>query len=191
MKQQANDGHGGEINRNDRSRRERVGNSALENNVDVHQPVANDGVAEAQWDKDQGECRCRHPSRGDDAREDWNNIKRKEWDYADESAEGDPLQLLPQQAGGRTKITEQKNYARRQKVHAPVSELNLIEAEAAFNRRHQVECCSGHAHVQKKQRGRHGVNGGKPEFQIADAALRKNEREMDKKGGLQKKSNDV
>ena len=50
-----------EINRHHAGGRERVRQAALEDDIHVHQPVANDGVAEAERDQRQRENRKLHP----------------------------------------------------------------------------------------------------------------------------------
>src|SRR5271165_1145251 len=47
--------HDGEIGADQRARRQSVGNAALEDEVGVHEPVADDGPTEGEGEKDEGE----------------------------------------------------------------------------------------------------------------------------------------
>ena len=61
LEQLANQRSQTEVERHHSGRRHRVSQAALENNVNVHQPVADDGVSEAQRNQRQRKNRKLHP----------------------------------------------------------------------------------------------------------------------------------
>ena len=67
-----------EIRRRDRARGDGVGHAALEDQVDVHQAVAEDGVAEGQRQKDQRQHRNLHPHSGHRAEQVRDDVEERE-----------------------------------------------------------------------------------------------------------------
>jgi len=93
--QDGNQGNHAEVDAEEQSGGQRVGHTALENQVGVHQPVADDGPTEGQGEEDQrqpGEI-GEQPGRVE-IEEKRNGGKEREWDHRKQSAPGDPFQLL-------------------------------------------------------------------------------------------------
>src|SRR5208282_6070203 len=83
-----------EVDRNDAGGGERISEAALEDDVHVHQAVADDGVAEAQRNQRERIDGNVHPRLGNDAEDVRQEIEEQERQDACERAARDPLQLL-------------------------------------------------------------------------------------------------
>ena len=77
------------------SRRQGVGDAALEDQVDVHQAVADNGPAEGQGQKDQANAPQPDQNAGNlNAGENRNDVQHREGNDGEQSSPGQPLQLL-------------------------------------------------------------------------------------------------
>ncbi len=87
---------GGKVNRGDGSGGNGVGHAALEDQVHVHQPVAHNGVAEGERQKDQREHADLHRRRRSLPGEERNHVEDRERNDRQEGAPRDPFHLLTQ-----------------------------------------------------------------------------------------------
>ncbi len=84
-----------EVDTDHGGRRERVGDAAFEDQVHVHQPVANDGPAEGQRQDDQrNDGQLLHQDRNRDVGQVRNDVQQRERSDREQGSPGKPLQLL-------------------------------------------------------------------------------------------------
>ena len=117
-------------------------------------------------------------------------VKKHEGENPGESATGDPLQLLAQDAARRAAITEQENEGGHEKVHRRAGVIRLVEPDAGLQRRNKIEKTHGDVDVYEKNQGGNAVDEGQLGRQAA-APLGKNEREMHQQRRLKKHGDDV
>src|ERR1700675_4426846 len=109
VEQLADQGDGREINPHHAGGGERVRDAALENDVHIHQPVADDGVTEAKRDQRQGARGHVHPGLRNLPQNIGHDIQRQIRERAGKRSAGDPLQLLAKHSARRAAITQQEN----------------------------------------------------------------------------------
>ena len=92
-------GNHAEVARQDQAGGQRVRHAALEDQVGVHQPVADDGPTEGERQKDDREsCQIGEPAwAGCQSKKEGNGVKQREGHYGQQRAASEPLQLLAQQ----------------------------------------------------------------------------------------------
>jgi len=100
-----------------------VSKSALENDVHVHQPVADDGVTETEGDQSQREDREFHPRLRNPAFRTRQHVKQEKGNDARDGSACDPFQLLAQYAARSPEITSQKNSRGDHEVNAEVEKI--------------------------------------------------------------------
>ena len=119
--------------------RGRVGQAALEDDVHVHQPVANDGVAETQRDQHQRNRGKIHPRPRHDAQEIRHDVQKQERQNAGKRSAGDPLQLLPQDSRRRAAVAVHKNSRGEQEINAQTGQIELVEQNSRPDRGHEAQ----------------------------------------------------
>src|SRR5689334_5436198 len=191
MKQQTNHRDGPEIDGNDGGRGKRIDQTALEDDVHVHQAVADDRVAESQRNQRQRKRGSVHPARRHNPGDERHDEEQEERQASGQRADRDPLELLAQQAARGPAITGKKDGGGEQEIRAPVREFELIEPEAARQRRNEIERRHRHADVQQQEGQGQCVNSREPPFQIPDASFGKYESEMNQKRRLKQQGGDV
>ena len=159
VRQLADQRNGREINRHHGAGGKRIGQSALENNVHVHQPVANDGVAEAERNQSQRKDGKLRPLGHRSVEQIRNQVKAQERHDAGQRAARHPLQLLAQNAAGSAEIASQENSRRQQVIRAHVGKFDLVQLLPVGNRRHQVQHRQGHRDVGREECQGDDVNG--------------------------------
>ena len=98
MDHQGDQGDDAEVGAKQQARGQRVGHAALEDQVGVHQPVADDGPTEGEGQKDDGEAgQIGEPAIRLPVEEIGNSVKERKRNDGQQSAAGEPLQLLAQQ----------------------------------------------------------------------------------------------
>src|ERR1700676_407420 len=105
------------------SRRCCVSQAALEDDVHIHQAVANHRVAEAQRNEHQSHNGQRHPGPLRRIEEERQHVEQSKRQTANQRAAGQPLQLLAQHTGRSLTITLIKNYSRSDEAKAEETEL--------------------------------------------------------------------
>ena len=183
MEELADQGDHREINADDGSGGECVREAALENDVHVHQAVADDGVPKAERDERERIHGQFHPRRRDQAEDVRDDVEECERKTAGEGTGGDPLQLLPQHTAGRAAEAEKKNEGGDDKINSEIGLFDFVEPVACSDGRQEIQRTGSDEEMKNEKRERESVHGQKlgPE---AATALRKNEREMNEQGGL-------
>src|SRR5580704_5725451 len=186
----ADDGDDGEVDSDDGRSSESIREAALEDDVYVHQAVADDGVAEAKRNQREREDADFHPRRGHTAEEERHDVEKQEWSDAGEGAAGDPLQLLAKDAARSAEVTRKENTSGEQEVGAEVCQFHLIEPVLRTDGWQEVECAGGDKDVEREQRGGRRIDREELGPKRA-ATLRKDQRKVDKQRGLQEQSDHV
>src|SRR5208282_5433511 len=158
MKDLGDESHEEEVNRGDGGCCRSIGETALEDDVHIHQAITNDGVGEAQRNENQADCRELHPrlgSRVEGIRHDVKDDKRK---TADESPGGEPFQLLPQDAGGRSAIIAIEHFSGSQKAGTEIAVGDFIEKDARAEPRNKTKRPQSRADMDEKNRQRGKIN---------------------------------
>ncbi len=150
--------HQSEINRCHRGGRRRIRQAALENNVHIHQPIANDGVAKAQGDQHQAEGGKLHPRQGCGVKNVGNDVQQGEWQASRQRSASQPFQLLPQYAGARAPVTEIENQSGSQEVKTKEAEFQLIQFHSRAGGWDKTTGIQRHQNVNRKQRQRRQIN---------------------------------
>src|SRR5262249_6401879 len=103
-----------------------VGQSPLEDDVDIHQAVTNDRVTEAQRDQYEPDDRERHPRTLFNVQNDRKDVEQRKWHAANQRSAGEPFQLLPQNARGSFTIAFVENEARPDETQGQKAKLVLV-----------------------------------------------------------------
>ena len=90
----------GEVKADDGRRGQRIRHAALEDQIHVHQPVTENGVAKRQRQQSQRQYRHLHRERRHHSEQIRQNIEQRKRCYGKNSAARNPLELLPQNGGG-------------------------------------------------------------------------------------------
>src|ERR1700688_578795 len=157
-----------------------VGQTALEDDVDVHQAVANDGVAEAQGNEHQAEHGKLHPGvlrrvqhKGDD-------VEEREGQTARQRSAGEPLQLLAKHAGRSFAKALVEHESGGHKEESQVAQFDFVQEQARAQPGDKAQHVEGGADVKEQQCRAGAIN--KRQFgkrtEPASSALRKDQREM-------------
>src|SRR5229473_7031348 len=104
-----------------------IGQAALEDNVHVHQAIADDRVAEAQRDQHQAQYRQLHPRAQGRAQHQRKNIQNRNGQRARKSSASEPFQLLAKDAGRSFAEAAVENQSRRQEAEGEKSEFDFGE----------------------------------------------------------------
>ena len=89
------DGDDSKVESDQRRGRERIGDAALEDQVNIHQPITNDGPAEGQRKEDQRESRELGEQAGDvKVGEVGNRVDQRERSDGEQSSPRQPFELL-------------------------------------------------------------------------------------------------
>ena len=121
---------GREIHSQDRASRDGVGHAALKDQVHVHQPIAEDGIAERQRQEHQGQYRYPHARRRHAAEQVRDDVKNRERRDGKHGAARDPLHLLTQNGRAGTPIAVPQHKGRRHKICREVQHLHAVQVEA-------------------------------------------------------------
>src|ERR1700733_11091082 len=190
VKQFSDHGNYGEINAHDGGGGKGVREAALEDDVHVHQAVANDGVAEAERNQDQRIDRTLHPRRRHPAQGVGNDVEADKGQTAGEGSGGDPLQLLAQNAAGSATETKKENEGSQDKINSQVDLFDLIEPLARAERGKEIQRPGGDEGMQNKKRDGDRVYRNKLGPEPA-ATLWKHQGEVHEHGGLQQQRHHV
>ena len=112
VEQRSDQRHERDVDGHHAAARGRIGETSLEDDVHVHQAVADDGVAETQRDQHQRNRGEIHPRPRHDSQEIRHDVKQQKWKNARQRSAGDPLQLLPQDSGRCAAVAVHKNERR-------------------------------------------------------------------------------
>ena len=85
-----------EIRARNRARSEGVHHAAFENQVNVHQAISHDGVAECQRKNAERKYGDFHPITGQFPEQEWHRIENRKWYEGENRSARHPLQLLAQ-----------------------------------------------------------------------------------------------
>ncbi len=109
--------------------RQGIGDAALEDQVDVHQAVANDGPAKGQRQKDQANSPQLGQNAGNrNAGEKRDDIQHREGNDGEQSSPGQPLQLLAAKRVRLAQIVAEENQGRQHVVDRQVAHGELVQA---------------------------------------------------------------
>ncbi len=172
------------------SGRKCVSQAALEDDVHVHQAIADDGVTKAQRNQCERVGGRLHPRRRHPTENVRDDVEQHEGQSSRESAAGDPFQLLAENTAGRAPVTQQKNSRRYQEIDSQSCQLHFVEPVACADSGQKIQRPTGHEGMQRQQSHGHGVGGNELGPQPA-AALRENQREVDEQGRLQQQRDHV
>ena len=111
-------------------RRQRVGHAALEDDVHVHQPVADDGVAEGQGQEHQREGRDRHQPAGQSAGQERDDVEQGERGDRQDGAARHPLQLLAQDGSMRPPVGVPEHHRSHREQRGQIEHLHPIQVPA-------------------------------------------------------------
>ncbi len=120
-------GHECKVNGSDRRGSRGIGQAAFENDVHVHQAIADDGVTKTQGNQDQAERGELHPGLRSGVEGKGQDVQQRKRQAARQGAAGEPLQLLTKHAGARAAETEIKDHAGAQEAESQETQLKLIE----------------------------------------------------------------
>src|ERR1700730_11075958 len=127
--EQRNRGHPGKINSHDGRRRQRIRHAALENQIHVHQPVAENGVSKRQRQQSERQHRHLHGGRRHHSEQIRQNIKKREWRYGENGAARNPFELLPQNRSGGLAVVAPQNRRRRDEEDRQISPVHPVQIE--------------------------------------------------------------
>ena len=108
-----------------------VGDASFEDEVGVHEPVADDGPTESERQEDEGEAGELLQKDGNgDAGEVGDGVKECEGQNGEQGSAGEPLKLLPEQGGVGSGIAAQEEDGGEDKIGGHVGGGDLVELEA-------------------------------------------------------------
>ena len=119
--------------------RGRIGKPPLEDDVHVHQPVPDDGVAETQRDQHQGYRGEVHPGPRHDAQEIRHHVQKQERKNPGKRSAGDPFELLPQDARGCAAVAVHKHNGGEQEINAQTRQIEPVEQNPRPDRWHEAQ----------------------------------------------------
>ena len=118
-----------EVNANQGSGGQGVGDTPLENKVDVHQAVAHDGPAKGQGQKDQANTRQLDQHAGHrNAGEKRDDIQHRQGNDGQQGSAGQPLQLLAAKRVLLTQVIPEEHQGRQHVVERQVPHGELAQA---------------------------------------------------------------
>src|SRR6185369_119928 len=123
-------GNHSEVHCGDRSGSEGVDHAALEDQVHIHQPIPEYGVAECQRQKDQRQHRNAHQRIRDRSPEKWDDIEQAERSNRQDRPSTYPLELLPQDRFGRAQVSAPQNPGCQDEVGGKVKHLEAVQIPA-------------------------------------------------------------
>ncbi len=182
--------HYREVNPDNRGRRQRVHHAPLENQVHVHQPVAEDGISEGQGQQAQRQNGNLHRRARHRSRQIGNHIEQREGRDGQNGAARDPFELLPQDRRAGPAIAVPQHRRRDHEEQGQVAHLHPVEVPAhplggfQYPEREDV-------YSQQQHPGH--VNGGNDPAILADkgALLREGQDEMQEQCGLKQPCRNV
>ncbi len=127
MHQFGNCGYHCEVRSDDRRRSQRVRHAALEDQVYVHQSVADDGVSEGERQQSQRKYRHLHGRRRHRAEQIGNDVKQREGRNRHHSAARNPLQLLAQDGRGCVPVVAPQDHGGGDEEDRQVSPVHPVE----------------------------------------------------------------
>ncbi len=164
---------------------EGVGYAALEDQVRVHQAVAHDGPCEGERQKDE-----REPGQlGEQAghghvKEEGNGVEQREGQHRQQSAAGEPLQLLTEQWRAGAAVAVEEEHGSEHVEGSVVAGAHLVEAMLELAGRFpEVERVDPEA---EEQDARRVDDGQEQAADAANALLREAEGEVQEERGLQR-----
>ena len=180
-----------EIASQDEGGGQRVGHAAFEDQVGVHQPVADDGPTEGERQKDQRQAGQIGEQAGRvEVKEERDGVKQREGQHREQSAAGEPLQLLAKHGRVGAPVTAQEEQGDQHVEGGVVGGAGLVEAV--------LKQPGGLPVVDGQQPQPEQAHAGRVEQRQKPAAadilepfLREAEREMQEEGGLQRLGNYV
>ena len=184
-------GHDAEVAAQEQTGGEGVGHTALEDEVSVHQPVANDGPAESQRQEDDGEAgdTVERPGKAN-VEQERHGIKERERNHGKERAASEPLELLPKQGSAGAVIAAQEQGRREDVEDGLVGCSGLVHA--VLEEPGGLPVVHGED-PQAKQGGSGSVDDRQQPGTVGafEALLREAEGEMDKQRRLQRISHNI
>src|SRR5579883_3475905 len=136
-----------EIDGRDSSSGRRIGQAALEDNIHIHETVANDGVAETQRNQHEADGGELHPGLRLRVEEEGDDVQEEKGKGSGKGAAGKPLQLLAQDTGRRFAEALVENGAGSQEAQAEKGKLELFELDPRIEPWDKAEHLLGGADV--------------------------------------------
>ena len=131
---------GREVRGGNRAGSDGVGHAALEDQVHVHQAVAEDGVAEGQRQEDQRQHGNLHPQPGHRAEQVGDDVEERERRDRQNRAARHPLHLLPQDRRFGMAVAVPQREGGRDEIRRQVNPLHAVQVPAQhFARLEQVD----------------------------------------------------
>ena len=122
--------YGGKVRSRNRAGCDGVGHAALEDQVHIHQPIAEDGVAEGQRQKHQRQHRNLHPQAGHAAGKIRDDVEQRERRNRQNRSARHPLHLLPQDRRLGMTIAVPQGEGRGHKIGRQVNRFQPIQVPA-------------------------------------------------------------
>ena len=185
------EGDDAEVAAEDERRGQRISHAALEDQVGVHQPVADDGPTEGERQKHQREAgEIREQVRRVELQQIRNRVKERERQHREQGSAGDPLQLLAQERRGGAAVAAQEQQRGQDVKHRIVAGGDLVQAvEQQLGGRARAD--GPEPQPQQSGAGRVNQRQKPAAAQALEALLREAEREVEKERRLQGLGNDV
>ena len=127
MKQRADQRNEGDVYGNHAAARGGIGETSLENDVHIHQPVPDDGVSETKRYQHQGYSREIHPGARHDAQRVGHDVQEKERKNARERPSSDPFELLTEDSRSCVAVTVHEGPRGKHEVNAQTSKVQPVE----------------------------------------------------------------
>ncbi len=109
----AREGHDHEVHTDESGGGEGVGHAALEDEVGIHEPVADDGPGKGEWQEDEAEADDLGDREGDRQVEQvGNRVQHREGQHGQQGSAGQPFQLLAFQHLAGAAIAEPEDHGR-------------------------------------------------------------------------------
>ena len=123
------DGDSREVHADQGSGRERVGDAAFEDQIDVHEAVAHDRPAERKWDQDERQAgHFGERARNGKVRHVGDGVEERERGDGEQGSAGEPLELLTLQARSGAAIAEAEDDGSHDVKESEVADGDLVEA---------------------------------------------------------------
>ncbi len=188
---EGDEGDDAEVAAGDEAGGQRVGHAALEDQVGVHQPVADDGPTEGERQKNERQAGQIGEQAGRiEVKEERDGVKQRERQHREQSAAGEPLQLLAEQGRVGAAVTAQEEQCGENVEGGVVGGAGLVEAV--------LEQPGGLPVVDGQQPQAEQARAGRVDQRQQPAAadvlepfLREAEREMEEEGRLQRLGHDI
>ena len=172
------------------SRRQGVGDAALENQVDVHQAVADDGPAKGQGQKDQANAPQPDQNAGNrNAGEKRDDVQHREGNDGEQSSPGQPLQLLAAKRVLLPHVVAEEDQGSQRHSRAPGSPWRAGRDACLSS---SVACPLPHGHHLQRDHGQAGKvdEGVDPVAARGRPLLWKRQRKVQKERRLQRLGQD-